>query len=70
MSLTIEDVVPQDRREEVLAAAAECFMRRGYEQTSMDDVAETLGATKGRVYHHSAPNPNCSSRSIAAPWRS
>lgn len=57
MSLTIEDVVPQDRREEVLAAAAECFMRRGYEQTSMDDVAETLGATKGRVYHHFRSKP-------------
>ncbi|CEJ15724.1 HTH-type transcriptional repressor KstR2 [bacterium YEK0313] len=57
MSLTIEDVVPQDRREEVLAAAAECFMRRGYEQTSMDDVADMLGATKGRVYHHFRSKP-------------
>lgn len=41
-----------DRREEVLAAAAFCFMKHGYEATSMDDVAEALGATKGRVYHH------------------
>lgn len=46
-----------DRREEVLAAAAECFMRRGYETTSMDDVAEALGATKGRVYHHFRSKP-------------
>lgn len=45
------------RREEVLAAAAECFMRLGYEATSMDDVAETLGATKGRVYHHFTSKP-------------
>ena len=28
----------------VLAAAAGCFMRRGYEATSMDDVAEAVGA--------------------------
>lgn len=47
-----------DRREEVLAAAAECFMRRGYEATSMDHVAEALGATKGRVYHHFRSKPD------------
>lgn len=46
-----------DRREEVLAAAAGCFMRQGYETTSMDDVAEALGATKGRVYHHFRSKP-------------
>lgn len=46
------------RREEVLAAAAECFMRRGYENTSMDDVAQALGATKGRVYHHFNSKPD------------
>lgn len=46
-----------DRREEVLAAAARCFMRKGYESTSMDDVAEALGATKGRVYHHFRSKP-------------
>lgn len=46
-----------DRREQVLAAAAGCFMRRGYEATSMDDVAEAVGATKGRVYHHFRSKP-------------
>lgn len=51
------DAALTDRREEVLAAAAECFMRQGYETTSMDDVAEALGATKGRVYHHFRSKP-------------
>jgi AcrR family transcriptional regulator len=46
------------RREEVLAAAAECFMRRGYAATSMDDVADALDATKGRVYHHFPSKPD------------
>lgn len=46
------------RREEVLAAAADCFMRRGYEATTMDDVAAALGATKGRVYHHFRSKPD------------
>lgn len=52
-----ENTLP-DRREEVLAAAAGCFMRKGYEATSMDDVAEALGATKGRVYHHFRSKPD------------
>jgi len=32
-------------------------MQKGYENTSMDDVAERLGATKGRVYHHFNSKP-------------
>ncbi len=41
-----------DSRSDILAAAARCFMERGYAQTSIDDVARSLGATKGRIYHH------------------
>ena len=54
------DLAPKalpERREAVLAAAAECFMRRGYGATTMDHVAERLGATKGRVYHHYTSKP-------------
>lgn len=39
-------------RADILATAARCFMERGYAQTSIDDVARSLGATKGRIYHH------------------
>jgi len=39
-------------RAEVLDAAAEAFMERGYAATSIDDVANRLGCTKGRVYHY------------------
>lgn len=38
--------------EDILNAAAHCFMDRGYSATSIDDVARRLGATKGRIYHH------------------
>jgi AcrR family transcriptional regulator len=41
-------------KQEILSAAAECFMEQGYHATSIDDVARRLGATKGRVYHHYA----------------
>lgn len=37
---------------DILDAAAQCFMDRGYTATSIDDVARSLGATKGRIYHH------------------
>lgn len=58
MTLANSEPATFDRREEVLAAAARCFMRKGYESTSMDDVAEALGATKGRVYHHFRSKPD------------
>ncbi|MGM0584100.1 MAG: TetR/AcrR family transcriptional regulator [Pseudomonadota bacterium] len=43
---------PAGAREEVLAAAARAFMERGFAETSIDDVARRMGATKGRVYHY------------------
>ena len=39
-------------RDEILQAAAELFMEFGYTATSIDAVAQRLGATKGRIYHH------------------
>lgn len=41
-----------ESRDEILRAAAELFMEYGYAATSIDAVAERLGATKGRIYHH------------------
>ncbi|MFT4100387.1 MAG: TetR/AcrR family transcriptional regulator [Burkholderiaceae bacterium] len=39
-------------REDVLQAAAELFTEFGYAATSIDAVADRLGATKGRIYHY------------------
>ncbi len=39
-------------RGEILDAAAEAFMRKGFAAASIDDVADILGCTKGRIYHH------------------
>jgi AcrR family transcriptional regulator len=41
-------------RHEILLAAAECFMERGFHATSIDDVARRLRSTKGRIYHYHA----------------
>jgi AcrR family transcriptional regulator len=46
------EAVESGAREEVLQAAAELFMEFGYAATSIDAVAQRLGATKGRIYHH------------------
>lgn len=39
-------------RLEILAAATSAFMRLGYARASIDEIADQLGATKGRVYHY------------------
>ena len=44
--------VKTDSRQEIIDAAAQCFMQKGLEKATIDDIADVLGATKGRVYHH------------------
>jgi AcrR family transcriptional regulator len=39
-------------RADILKAAAAAFNERGYDATSIDDIADMLGATKGRIYHY------------------
>jgi AcrR family transcriptional regulator len=39
-------------REQILAAALKLFSHRGYGATSVRDVAEEAGLSKGNVYHH------------------
>lgn len=35
-----------------MIAASQAFTERGYTATSLDDIANRLGSTKGRIYHH------------------
>ena len=39
-------------KEEILRAAVRLFTHKGYTNTSMDDIAEAVGLTKGGLYHH------------------
>jgi AcrR family transcriptional regulator len=41
----------EQHRLQILDAAAAAFMARGYASTSIADIAERLGSTKGRIYH-------------------
>lgn len=36
----------------ILDAAAEAFMHRGVDSTTIDDIAAAVGATKGLIYYH------------------
>ena len=43
---------PDERRVEIRAAARELFAERGIAKTSITDVAERVGVTRGLVYHY------------------
>lgn len=45
-------VDPADRRNEILDAAMRCFSRTGYNGTSMNDVVQESGLSKGTLYWH------------------
>lgn len=46
------EALVNEPREAILDAAALCFMARGFNATSIDDIARRLSATKGMVYHY------------------
>ena len=49
---TAPSLPDRDSRTEIVHAAADCFMNKGFEKTTIDDIADALGSTKGRVHHH------------------
>jgi AcrR family transcriptional regulator len=42
----------ETRREQVMAAAAECFRRRGFHAASMQEISKTAGMSVGHIYHY------------------
>lgn len=43
-----------ERKQDIMDSAAECFMLRGYYATTIDQIAEQNGSTKGLIYYHFA----------------
>jgi len=39
-------------KEQILEAAMKVFVKNGYSQTRMEDIAEVSGLSKGAIYHH------------------
>jgi AcrR family transcriptional regulator len=49
---TTEAASPDGAREQIVKAARACFVRFGTEKTSMSDVAEQAGLSRGTVYRY------------------
>ena len=43
---------PRRRQQEVIEAAARVFHEKGYESTSIQDIAEAVGILKGSLYYY------------------
>ena len=43
---------PKERRQQLLTAAHQLFMRKGYRGTTTAEIAHKVGLTKGALYHH------------------
>src|ERR1700712_4422204 len=50
--ISIRDEVIALKRERTIAVAAELFYERGYENTSLDSIAERMNVTKPFIYAH------------------
>jgi AcrR family transcriptional regulator len=50
MSPKISDAKKEERRIAILNAAFECFSEKGYFITTVDDIVEASGASKGAIY--------------------
>jgi len=40
------------RRQEIIAAALDCFTSKGFSETTMTDIQERSGASMGSIYYH------------------
>ena len=38
--------------EAILSVSAKLFLEKGFDKTSMQDIATTAGISKGAIYHH------------------
>lgn len=43
---------PEERRRELVAAAEELFRQKQYENTTMKDIMDKVGISKGAIYHY------------------
>lgn len=50
--MTTSSEVDSGAKRRILDAAAEAFTRRGFGSTTIDDIADDVGATKGLIYYH------------------
>ena len=42
----------QNKKEQILSAASECFARFGYKKTTLDDIGKKIGLNKASIYYY------------------
>lgn len=52
MTEDVQGTPTERRREEIVVAAAEIFHRKGYDATSIQEIAEAVGMLKGSLYYY------------------
>lgn len=50
MTRTVKN--PENRKQEIISAAKDLFLKNEYEKTSMQDIITQLGIAKGTIYHY------------------
>lgn len=43
---------PEVTESRILEMAMKLFIEKGYEQTTLQDIADAIGMTRGAIYHH------------------
>ncbi|MDR2973656.1 MAG: TetR/AcrR family transcriptional regulator [Propionibacteriaceae bacterium] len=43
---------PQQTRDSIIAVATDLFARKGFEKTTMRDIVDGIGMSKGAIFHH------------------
>ncbi|HDT5893203.1 TetR family transcriptional regulator [Aeromonas hydrophila] len=52
--MTTNNLRLEQRREQIIQAALDCFIERGFHQTGMRDIAAAAGVSLGNLYNHFA----------------
>ena len=51
-SVTFREIRYQDKRRKILKNAARIFAKKGYEKSSLEEIAARLKLSKGSLYHY------------------
>lgn len=52
LSTQIPPLTANDLRGRILMASRQCFSKRGFDLTTLRDIQETAGVSRGAIYHH------------------